>query len=163
MDSRLEDLSRQNHELQEELTRMQAEREEGTVRRLVDEHTMEISNQMTAYEKEVVETINSQHRGRPAAARPPPSDRMRLNGLFKPAMGGDVEGLIKRLTAGTGMGSSSEEFLREQDKWDAWSSQTGLSRTEAKRRYIEALIDNMYKYANTSLTPSSWWPSLNLR
>ncbi|KAK3304417.1 acyl CoA binding protein-domain-containing protein [Chaetomium strumarium] len=85
------------------------------------------------------------------AARPPPSDRMRLYGLYKQAMEGDVDGVMERpsATSATGAGSSSEDLVREQDKWDAWNSQKGLSRTEAKRRYVEALIETMHKYANT--------------
>ncbi|KAL2180017.1 acyl CoA binding protein-domain-containing protein [Thermothelomyces heterothallicus CBS 202.75] len=81
------------------------------------------------------------------AARPPPSDRMRLYGLYKQAMEGDVDGVMERPTA-TSSGNS-EDLVREQDKWDAWNSQKGLSRTEAKRRYVEALIETMHKYANT--------------
>ena len=33
---------------------------------------------------------------------------------------------------------------------DAWKQQNGLSRTEAKRRYITTLIDTMHKYASPS-------------
>ena len=29
----------------------------------------------------------------------------------------------------------------EADKWDAWNSVSGMSKTEAKRRYIECLIE----------------------
>lgn len=43
-----------------------------------------------------------------------------------------------------------EELKKERDKWDAWDSQKGASRTEAKRRYIEALIETMHKYASTT-------------
>lgn len=82
------------------------------------------------------------------AARPPPTDRMRLYGLYKQAMEGDVDGVMERPSA-TGTGSSSEEVVREQDKWDAWNSQKGIPRTEAKRRYVEALIETMHKYAST--------------
>jgi len=88
------------------------------------------------------------------AARPPPTDRMRLYGLYKQAMEGDVDGVMERPSA-AGAGSSSnnnsggEDLVREQDKWDAWNSQKGLGRTEAKRRYVEALIETMHKYANT--------------
>ncbi|KAK4175938.1 acyl CoA binding protein-domain-containing protein [Triangularia setosa] len=81
------------------------------------------------------------------ASRPPPTDRMRLYGLYKQAMEGDVDGVMERPTLSTI--SSPEELSREQDKWDAWKSQTGLSRTEAKRRYVEALIETMHKYAST--------------
>ncbi|KAM7209521.1 Acyl CoA binding domain containing protein [Naviculisporaceae sp. PSN 640] len=85
------------------------------------------------------------------AARPPPADRMRLYGLYKQAMEGDVDGVMERPTAATlqATGGSSDDVAREQDKWDAWNSQKGLTRTEAKRRYVEALIETMHKYANT--------------
>ncbi|KAK7747986.1 Autophagy protein 37 [Cytospora paraplurivora] len=81
------------------------------------------------------------------ATRPPPSDRMRLYGLYKQSMEGDVDGVMERPTSSSGL--PSDELQREQDKWDAWDSQRGLSRTEAKRRYIEALIETMHKYATT--------------
>ena len=91
------------------------------------------------------------------ATRPPPSDRMRLYGLYKQAMEGDVDGVMERPTAATfapsstasSTSASTDDLMREQDKWDAWNSQKGLSRTEAKRRYVEALIETMHKYANT--------------
>jgi acyl-CoA-binding protein len=73
---------------------------------------------------------------------------MRLYGLYKQAMEGDVDGVMERPTAAT-MAGSSEDLAREQDKWDAWNSQKGLNRTEAKRRYVEALVETMHKYANT--------------
>lgn len=72
---------------------------------------------------------------------------MRLYGLYKQAMEGDVDGVMERPTSSSGL--LADELLREQDKWDAWDSQRGLSRTEAKRRYIEALIETMHKYATT--------------
>lgn len=81
------------------------------------------------------------------AARPPPADRMRLYGLYKQAMEGDVDGVMERPTAALGI--PAEDLEREQDKYDAWHLQKGLSRTEAKRRYIEALIDTMHRYATT--------------
>ena len=81
------------------------------------------------------------------AARPPPPDRMRLYGLYKQAMEGDVDGVMERPS--TSSGTPLSELPREQDKWDAWNSQSGLSRTEAKKRYIEALIETMHKYATT--------------
>ena len=62
-------------------------------------------------------------------------------------MEGDVDGVMERPTAGAGL--TAEELQRERDKWDAWNSQTGLSRTEAKRRYTEALIETMHRYATT--------------
>jgi acyl-CoA-binding protein len=81
------------------------------------------------------------------ASRPPPSDRLRLYGLYKQAMEGDVDGVMERPRPGPGI--DAEELQREKDKWDAWNTQSGLSRTEAKRRYIEALIETMHRYATT--------------
>ncbi|UNI20038.1 Autophagy protein 37, variant 2 [Purpureocillium takamizusanense] len=82
------------------------------------------------------------------ASRPPPSDRLRLYGLYKQAMEGDVDGVMEQPTAGPGL--TAEELQRERDKWDAWNSQRGITRTEAKRRYVEALIETMHRYATTS-------------
>ncbi len=81
------------------------------------------------------------------ASRPPSADRLRLYGLYKQAMEGDVDGVMERPSAAGGV--AVEDLGRERDKWDAWNSQRGLSRTEAKRRYIEALIETMHKYATT--------------
>lgn len=82
------------------------------------------------------------------ALRPPPSDRLRLYGLYKQAMEGDVDGVMDR-PDGNG-DTDGDELKRERDKWDAWDAQRGVSRTEAKRRYIEALIETMHKYASTT-------------
>ncbi|KAI2620820.1 acyl-CoA binding protein [Xylaria nigripes] len=81
------------------------------------------------------------------ASRPPSSDRLRLYGLYKQAMEGDVDGVMERPRSGPDM--DPKEIQREKDKWDAWNSQSGLSRTEAKRRYVEALIDTMHRYTST--------------
>ena len=74
------------------------------------------------------------------ASRPPPNDRLRLYGLYKQSMEGDVDGVMERPSSKS-PGLSPEEVKRERDKWDAWNSQKGISKTEAKRRYIEALIE----------------------
>lgn len=81
------------------------------------------------------------------ASRPPPSDRLRLYGLYKQAMEGDVDGVMERPERRPGI--NTDELQRERDKWDAWNAQHGLSRTEAKKRYIEALIDTMHHYATS--------------
>ncbi|CAG9944346.1 unnamed protein product [Clonostachys rosea f. rosea IK726] len=81
------------------------------------------------------------------ASRPPPADRLRLYGLYKQAMEGDVDGVMERPWSMPG--ASMEDLQKEKDKWDAWNSQRGLSRTESKRRYVEALIDTMHRYATT--------------
>lgn len=83
------------------------------------------------------------------AARPPARERMRLYGLYKQAMEGDVDGVMERPNGYSGLSLSVDELRREQDKWDAWNAQRGLGRTEAKRRYIESLIDTMHAYATT--------------
>lgn len=44
--------------------------------------------------------------------------------------------------------SSSDK--KELDKYDAWASNTGLSRTQAKRQYIETLIRTMHEYASST-------------
>ncbi|KAH8178073.1 acyl coA binding protein [Sarocladium implicatum] len=65
-------------------------------------------------------------------------------------MEGDVDGVMARPSAASPSGTlTSEEVQRERDKWDAWNSQKGLTRTDAKKRYIEALIDTMHRYATT--------------
>src|SRR5688500_5680756 len=86
------------------------------------------------------------------ASRPPPSDRLRLYGLYKQAMEGDVDGVMERPSAGPG--GTGEDGQAERDKWDAWNAQRGLSKTESKRRYIEALIETMHRYANTPFVAS---------
>ncbi|KAI9689348.1 MAG: hypothetical protein M1822_009999 [Bathelium mastoideum] len=53
-------------------------------------------------------------------------------------MEGDVDGVWDR-PSGNG---------EDAQKWDAWKAQSGISRTEAKRRYISTLIETMHKYAS---------------
>jgi acyl-CoA-binding protein len=87
---------------------------------------------------------------RTGSARPPPADRLRLYGLYKQAMEGDVDGVMDRPGSPAYDNKDDDETIREQEKWDAWDAQKGVSRTEAKRRYIEALIETMHKYASTT-------------
>ena len=84
------------------------------------------------------------------ASRPPPSDRLRLYGLYKQAMEGDVDGVMERPLSVGSTEQEADETKRDRDKYDAWDAQRGISRTEAKRRYIEALIETMHKYASTT-------------
>lgn len=42
----------------------------------------------------------------------------------------------------------SQQDVMAQKRWDAWKAQQGLSKTEAKRRYISFLIDTMKTYAS---------------
>ncbi|KAI9671152.1 MAG: hypothetical protein M1817_003659 [Caeruleum heppii] len=82
---------------------------------------------------------------RTGSGRPPPSERLKLYGLYKQSMEGDVDGVMERPAE-----ESGEEGRAERDKWDAWHSHKGLSRTEAKRRYVSTLIDTMHHYASTT-------------
>ncbi|KAL4888753.1 hypothetical protein BDV59DRAFT_196241 [Aspergillus ambiguus] len=84
---------------------------------------------------------------RTGTARPPASERLKLYGLYKQSMEGDVEGVMDRPVGNTA------DVYAECEKWDAWYAQSGLSRTEAKRRYISTLIETMHRYA--SQTPEA--------
>jgi hypothetical protein len=53
-------------------------------------------------------------------------------------MEGDVVGIAERPQAEG----------EEQDKWNAWQCQAGVTRTEAKRQYIELLIETLHEYAS---------------
>jgi acyl-CoA-binding protein len=92
--------------------------------------------------------LNTVNKIRPGSQKPPSGDRLALYGLYKQSMEGDVEIIASRPTSQPGVPADS--LKREQEKWDAWKSNQGLSRTEAKRRYIEKLIDTMHKYASTT-------------
>jgi len=77
--------------------------------------------------------------------RPPAENRIKLYGLYKQATEGNVEGVMPRP-----MGFSLEDEGAKK-KWDAWKREEGLSKTEAKRRYISYLIDTMKVYASGTL------------
>ncbi|RDW76643.1 acyl-CoA-binding domain-containing protein [Aspergillus mulundensis] len=79
---------------------------------------------------------------RTGTARPPATERLKLYGLYKQSMEGDVEGVMDRP-----VGNTADVYM-ECEKWDAWFSQRGLSRTEAKRRYITTLVETMHTYAS---------------
>ncbi|KAK6521047.1 hypothetical protein TWF506_001280 [Arthrobotrys conoides] len=81
---------------------------------------------------------------RSGSSRPPPEDRLKLYGLYKQSMEGDVDGVMPRPTG------LSDEEVTEARKWDSWHEQKGLSKTEAKRRYITTLIDAMHRFAITT-------------
>lgn len=74
--------------------------------------------------------------------RPPAENRIRLYGLYKQATEGDVVRIMPR----------PEGYTLDDDgarrKWDAWKQEEGLSRTEAKRRYILCLIETMRVHAS---------------
>ncbi|KAL4964507.1 acyl CoA binding protein-domain-containing protein [Aspergillus stella-maris] len=79
---------------------------------------------------------------RTGTARPPASERLKLYGLYKQSMEGDVEGVMDRP-----VGNTADVYM-ECEKWDAWFAQRGVSRTEAKRRYISTLVETMHTYAS---------------
>ncbi|KAI9053848.1 hypothetical protein LZ554_002796 [Drepanopeziza brunnea f. sp. 'monogermtubi'] len=81
------------------------------------------------------------------ASRPPPGDRLRLYGLYKQAMEGDVDGVMARPASVVDGEEEPDDVKKDRDKYDAWDAQRGISRTEAKRRYIEALIETMHRDA----------------
>lgn len=63
-------------------------------------------------------------------------------------MEGDVDGVMDRPASRKGDLSNQQDTIREQEKWDAWDAQKGVGKTEAKKRYIEALIETMHQYAS---------------
>lgn len=93
--------------------------------------------------------LNTVNKIRPGSQKPPSADRLALYGLYKQSMEGDVA-LIADRPGSPSPGSSPDQVKKEQEKWDAWKANGGLSRTEAKRRYIEKLIETMHKYASTT-------------
>ncbi|KAF9732299.1 hypothetical protein PMIN06_011448 [Paraphaeosphaeria minitans] len=88
--------------------------------------------------------LNTVNKIRTGSQKPPSATRLQLYGLYKQAMEGDVDGIMERPEGQT------EEVKRAREKWEAWKQQKGLSRTEAKRRYISTLIDTMHMYASSS-------------
>jgi acyl-CoA-binding protein len=92
--------------------------------------------------------LNTVNKIRPGSQKPPSSDRLTLYGLYKQSMEGDVLAIADRPTTESHSNMTAEQVRKEQEKWDAWRDNEGLSRTEAKRRYIEKLIETMHKYAS---------------
>ncbi|KAF2219354.1 acyl CoA binding protein-domain-containing protein [Elsinoe ampelina] len=88
--------------------------------------------------------LNTINKIRTGSVKPPVSDRLLLYGLYKQAMEGDVTYITPRPSG------SSEAARKEAEKWDAWNANAGISRTEAKKRYIEHLIRTMHAYATTT-------------
>ncbi|KAF2730559.1 hypothetical protein EJ04DRAFT_555367 [Polyplosphaeria fusca] len=88
--------------------------------------------------------LNTVNKIRTGSQKPPSATRLKLYGLYKQAMEGDVDGIMERPEG------NAQEVLRAQEKWDAWKQQNDMSRTEAKRRYITTLIDTMHQYASPS-------------
>lgn len=107
------------------------------------------ANAPTSTDRVFVHALNTVKKiPKTGASRPPPADRLRLYGLYKQAMEGDVDGVMERPASVEG--EEPDDVKKERDKYDAWHAQRGISRTEAKRRYIEALIETMHRYASTT-------------
>lgn len=102
---------------------------------------------------------------RTGSSRPPPASRLRLYGLYKQSMEGDVLAILPRPTLpisspdpNSGNNNAvhryasrdvrTREAYAEIEKWDAWHACAGMSRTEAKREYITTLIETMKEYAS---------------
>lgn len=77
-----------------------------------------------------------------ALPRPPAENRIKLYGLYKQATEGNVVGIMARP-----LGHTLEDEGAKK-KWDAWKREEGLTRTEAKRQYIQYLIETMRVYAS---------------
>ncbi|GAM82508.1 hypothetical protein ANO11243_004890 [Dothideomycetidae sp. 11243] len=86
--------------------------------------------------------LNTINKIRHRSARPPVADQLALYGLYKQAMEGDVSTLFPRPDG------TSASARKETEKYDAWDANRGLTRTEAKKRYIEKLIATMHVYAS---------------
>ncbi len=110
-----------------------------------DTNTMVVADRVFVHALNTVKKIP-----KTGASRPPNSDRLRLYGLYKQAMEGDVDGVMERPLSVAEGEDGYEEAKKDRDKYDTWDAQRGLSRTEAKKRYIEALIETMHKYASTT-------------
>lgn len=88
-----------------------------------------------------IRTLSSRP-GYSSRPRPPIESRIQLYGMYKQATEGDVVGVMARPTG------NSEIDVAGQKKWDAWKQQEGLSKTEAKRRYVSYLISLMGTHAS---------------
>jgi len=64
-------------------------------------------------------------------------------------MEGDVDNVMDR-PIGIGEEEEEDTIKKDQEKYDTWAAQKGLSRTEAKRMYINAMIGTMQEYASST-------------
>ena len=86
--------------------------------------------------------LNTVNKIRTGSQKPPVAERLKLYGLYKQSMEGDVSYVQDRPDGNT------DQAKKDQEKWDSWNTNSGLSRTEAKKRYIETLIQTMHNYAS---------------
>ncbi|AGO10127.1 AaceriAAR135Wp [[Ashbya] aceris (nom. inval.)] len=107
-----------------------------------------------------IQTLSSV-KGYHALPRPPASTRIQLYALFKQSTEGDVERILPRPQGNPNV----PEFNIALKKWETWKSKEGMSSTEAKKRYIQLLINTMKTYAMGTLAAREllseleflWW------
>lgn len=99
--------------------------------------------------EKAISTIHtlSSLKGYNSLPRPPAEIRTELYALFKQSTEGDVDLVLQRPT----VGSDLPEYSVALRKWEAWKTKTGLSKTEAKKQYIQKLISTMRSYATGTL------------
>lgn len=100
-----------------------------------------------------VATIKQLTSGPNALKTPPPERRHLLYGLFKQSMEGNVDGMMPRPPNGGDNASKTA-----QSKWDAWKSQEGLTKQQAKLEYVRCLLDTMHALRPKEMkeTPPAW-------
>ncbi|SCU88910.1 LANO_0D03422g1_1 [Lachancea nothofagi CBS 11611] len=99
--------------------------------------------------EKAISTIHtlSSLKGYNSLPRPPANIRTELYALFKQSTEGDVDGVLPRPTSDL----SSPEYTVALKKWDAWKTKAGMSKTDAKKQYIQMLISTMKSYAMGTL------------
>ncbi|CUS24104.1 LAQU0S14e00188g1_1 [Lachancea quebecensis] len=99
--------------------------------------------------EKAISTIHtlSSLKGYNSLPRPPAGIRTELYALFKQSTEGDVDLVLPRPIAGPDL----QEYSVALRKWEAWKTKTGLSKTEAKKQYIQMLISTMRSYATGTL------------
>lgn len=110
----------------------------------LQESTMSDDSVDRVFEKAIVtiQTLSSQ-KGYHSLPRPPANVRIQLYALFKQSTEGDVSHILDKPDGNP----TSPDYNLALRKWEAWKSKEGLSKTEAKRAYIELLIHTMKTYA----------------
>ncbi|QEU58821.1 hypothetical protein KDRO_B00860 [Kluyveromyces lactis] len=110
----------------------------------LQESTMSDDSVDRVFEKAIftIQTLSSQ-KGYHSLPRPPANVRIQLYALFKQSTEGDVSHILDKPDGNP----TSPDYNLALRKWEAWKSKEGLSKTEAKRAYIELLIHTMKTYA----------------
>lgn len=99
--------------------------------------------------EKAISTIHtlSSLKGYNSLPRPPVAIRTELYALFKQSTEGDVERVLPRPKDDPNVLDNSVAIR----KWDAWRTKAGLSKTQAKKEYIQMLISTMKSYAMGTL------------